>query len=134
MPVDFDAKLTELAAEILRDAVKLYDQGAEPTPVAEAWNTGMLSGLNATGSFAVPTGSFMALTQSEGETKLASSETLHEAELHVKNLLAENYAATTAMVTGARTALDAIARDLIDHETISGDRVRDTISVARQAA
>jgi hypothetical protein len=64
MPVDFDAKLTELAAEILRDAVKLYDQGAEPTPVAEAWNTGMLSGLNATGSFAVPTGSFMALTQS----------------------------------------------------------------------
>jgi len=64
MPVDFDAKLTELAAEILRDAVKLYDQGAEPTPVLEAWSTGMLGRLDATGSFTAHTSSFLAVTAS----------------------------------------------------------------------
>jgi hypothetical protein len=64
MPVDSDAKLTERAAEILRDAVKRYDQGVEPTPVLEAWTTGMLSGLNPSGSFPAVTSSFTALTQS----------------------------------------------------------------------
>jgi cell division protease FtsH len=67
---------------------------------------------------------FMALTRSEGEAELASPQTLHDAEHHVKTLLAENYAATTAMVAGARGALDAIAQELIERETISGDRVR----------
>jgi hypothetical protein len=64
MPVDLDAKLTERAAEILRDAVKLYDQGPEPIPVLEAWNTGMLTGLDATGSFLATTSTLPALTQS----------------------------------------------------------------------
>ncbi len=77
---------------------------------------------------------FMALTQSEGEAKLASPQTLHEAEHHVKTILAENYAATTEIVTGARAALDAIAHDLIERETISGDHVRQTIISIQQAA
>lgn len=64
MPADFDAKLTERAAEILRDSVKLYDQGAEPTPALEAWQTGMLSGLDATGPFPITTSSLLSLTQS----------------------------------------------------------------------
>jgi len=71
---------------------------------------------------------FMALTRSEGEAELASPQTLHDAEHHVKTLLAENYAATTAMVADARAALNAIAEDLIEHETISGDRARQMIA------
>jgi len=71
---------------------------------------------------------FMALTRSEGEAELASPQTLHEAEHHVKTLLAENYAATTAMVADARGTLDAIAQELIERETISGDRVRQMIA------
>jgi cell division protease FtsH len=77
---------------------------------------------------------FMALTQSEGEAKLASSQTLHDAEHHVKTILGENYRATTQMISSARAALDAIARDLIEHETISGDHVRQTIAAVAQAA
>jgi hypothetical protein len=64
MSVDFDAKLTELAAEILRDAVQVYDQGAGLNPVLAAWNAGTLGGLDATGSFSAITGSFPALTGS----------------------------------------------------------------------
>src|ERR1700722_14457033 len=67
MSVDFDVKLTDMAAEILRDAVQFYDQGPELSPVLAAWNTGMLSGVDATGSssaattsLAAPTGSFRA--------------------------------------------------------------------------
>lgn len=71
---------------------------------------------------------FMALTQSEGESKLASSQTLHEAEHHVKTLLAENYATTKEILAAARPALDAITRDLIENETISGDHVRQLIA------
>jgi len=71
---------------------------------------------------------FMALTRSEGEAELASPQTLHDAEQHVRTLLAENYAARTALVAGARAALKAIARDLMERETISGDRVRQTIA------
>jgi cell division protease FtsH len=71
---------------------------------------------------------FMALTRAEGETELASPQTLHEAEHHVKTLLADNYAATTAIISGARVALDAIARDLLEHETISGDHVRQLVA------
>ena len=77
---------------------------------------------------------FMALTQSEGESKLASSQTLHEAEHHVKTLLADHYAATTVLIAAARPALDEIARDLIEHETITGDHVRATIASLREAA
>jgi cell division protease FtsH len=71
---------------------------------------------------------FMAVTRSEGEAQLASPQTLHDAEHHVKTLLAENYAATTQIVREARSALDAIARDLIELETISGDHVRRVVA------
>ena len=77
---------------------------------------------------------FMALTRSDGEAELASPQTLHEAEHHVKTLLAENYAATTEIVTSARAALDAIAQDLIEHETVSGDHVRQVIAAMLKAA
>ena len=73
---------------------------------------------------------FMALSRAEGETEFASPQTLHEAEHHVKTLLAENYAATTAIVSGARAALDAIAHDLIERETITGNHVRQVIAAA----
>ena len=77
---------------------------------------------------------FMALTRSEGEAELASPQTLHDAEHHVKTLLAENYAATTQIVAEARAALDAIAQDLIERETISGDDIRQTIGSILKAA
>jgi len=77
---------------------------------------------------------FMALTKHEGEAELASPQTLHEAERHVKSLLADNYAATTVIVSGARAALDAIAHDLIERETISGDHVRQIVAAAVKAA
>ena len=77
---------------------------------------------------------FMALTQSEGESRLASSQTFHDAEHHVKTILAENYSATMKIVAGARVALDAIAHDLIERETISGDHVRQTVSTILKAA
>jgi hypothetical protein len=63
MAVDFDAKLTGLVAEILRDAVQGFG-----TDEIEAWlsttNTGMLGGANMTGSFPAITGSFAAVTGS----------------------------------------------------------------------
>ncbi len=77
---------------------------------------------------------FMALTKHEGEAELASPQTLHEAERHVKSLLADNYAATTVIVSGARAALDAIAHDLMERETISGDHVRQIVAAAIKAA
>jgi cell division protease FtsH len=67
---------------------------------------------------------FMALSRPEGESALASPQTFHEAERHVKSLLDDNYAATTKVLTQQRAALDAIALDLIARETISGDDVR----------
>ncbi len=67
---------------------------------------------------------FMALTKPEGEAELASPQTLHEAERQVKSLLDENYLATTELVRGARGALNAIAEDLIERETLTGDYVR----------
>jgi cell division protease FtsH len=73
---------------------------------------------------------FMAVTRSEGEAQLASPQTLHDAEHHVKTLLAENYVATTQIVREARSALDAIARDLIELETISGDHVRQVVAIS----
>ena len=46
----------------------------------------------------------------------------------------ENYAATTEIVVNARAALDAIAHDLIEHETISGDHVLQVIAAMVKAA
>ncbi|HEX2100756.1 MAG TPA: ATP-dependent zinc metalloprotease FtsH, partial [Candidatus Synoicihabitans sp.] len=67
---------------------------------------------------------FMALSRSDGQEALASSQTLHQAEAHVKALLDDNYAATTRALAEQRAVLDAIAEDLIARETISGDDVR----------
>jgi cell division protease FtsH len=77
---------------------------------------------------------FMALTKHDAEVELASPQTLHDAECHVKSLLAENYAATTEIVSGAREALETIANDLIERETISGDHVRGIVAAALKAA
>ena len=77
---------------------------------------------------------FMALSRAEGEESIASPQTFHEAERHVKSLLDDNYAATTAALTQHRAALDAIAHDLITHETISGEEVRRIVAEHRRAA
>jgi cell division protease FtsH len=77
---------------------------------------------------------FMAISRPEGEERLASPQTFHEAEQHVKRLLDDNYAATTAALRDNRAALDAIAADLIARETISGDDVRRTVAELRRAA
>src|ERR1700745_1996678 len=74
MAVDFDAKLTRLAAEIWRDAVQDYDRGSlERGPVA-AWQTSMFpGGREVTGSFPAITGSFPAIRYalgSDGEVSL----------------------------------------------------------------
>jgi len=63
MAGDFDAKLTGLAAEILRDAVEVFDQDDVRRWLVSA-NVGMLGGLGVTGSFPAITGSFPAITGS----------------------------------------------------------------------
>ncbi|MDO8540632.1 MAG: ATP-dependent zinc metalloprotease FtsH [Opitutaceae bacterium] len=77
---------------------------------------------------------FMALSRSDGEETIASPQTFHEAERHVKALLDSNYEATTAALAKHRAALDAIAKDLIARETISGDEVRNIVAETRAAA
>jgi hypothetical protein len=70
MAGDFDAKLTALAAETLRDAVQVYDPNESErllvgfNPVPSVWNTGTFSALDATGSFAAITGALPVLTGS----------------------------------------------------------------------
>lgn len=66
MSIDFDAELTQLAAELLRDAVHAYDPVAALGSVLAARNMTMLGGFDATGTFSFPalTGSFPALTGS----------------------------------------------------------------------
>ncbi len=77
---------------------------------------------------------FMALSRSEGEESIASPQTLHEAERHVKALLDDNYAATTDALTQHRATLAAIAHDLMVYETISGEHVRKIIADHHKAA
>jgi cell division protease FtsH len=77
---------------------------------------------------------FMALSRSEGEEAIASQQTFHEAEQHVRSLLDDNYAAATAALKESREALDAVAEDLIARETISGDDVRKIVTRFRDAA
>ena len=67
---------------------------------------------------------FIALSRSEGEEAIASPQTFHEAERHVRELLDRNYVTTTQALTESRRALDAVAGELIARETISGDDVR----------
>ena len=77
---------------------------------------------------------FMALTRSDGSEAIASQQTFHEAERHVRELLDGNYALTTAELTKNRACLDAIAAALIARETISGNEVRHLVSEFRTAA
>lgn len=67
---------------------------------------------------------FMALSRSDGEEAIASPQTYHEAEAHVRTLLDGNYAASTRILIESRPALDQIAEELMARETISGDDVR----------
>jgi hypothetical protein len=64
MAEDFDRKLTNLAAEIWRDAVRVYDPVAGLHPVLAAMSAGLPGGLDATGSFPAATGAFAAVTGS----------------------------------------------------------------------
>ena len=77
---------------------------------------------------------FMALSSPNGEQTLASPQTFHQAETHVKALLDGNYAATTEALREQRAALDAIAEALIERETITGDEVRAMVAQQRAAA
>ena len=77
---------------------------------------------------------FMALSSPNGEQTLASPQTFHLAETHVKALLDGNYAATTEALREQRAALDAIAEALIERETITGDEVRAMVAQQRAAA
>lgn len=77
---------------------------------------------------------FMALSRPDNEEALASPQTFHEAERHVRDLLDQNYAATRHALTEHRVELDAIATDLIARETILGDDVRRIVAGRRQAA
>jgi hypothetical protein len=69
MAADYDSELSQLAAEILREAVQVYDP-SDPgqwlaNPVLAAWSTNMFGGgLAPTASFAAVTGSFAAATGS----------------------------------------------------------------------
>ncbi len=67
MAVDFDAKLTSLAAEILRDAVQDYDRGDMGLGPVAAWNTSTFpGGREVTGSFPAITGAFPAIKDPAG--------------------------------------------------------------------
>ncbi len=67
---------------------------------------------------------FLAISRPQGGEPLASQQTFHEAESHVKALLDRLYRATTESLKARREALDAIATALIEQETVSGDAVR----------
>src|SRR5213078_4239354 len=77
---------------------------------------------------------FMALTRAEDGEPIASSQTFHEGERHLKALLDDNYNATTQALTENRASLDAIADELIARETISGDDVRRLIANTQRPA
>jgi len=85
MSIDVDARLTQLAAELLRDAVHAYDPLAALGPVLAARNMTMLGGFDATGSFAFPalTGSFTALT---GSFSVAGRNTAEEPPVTLKRV------------------------------------------------
>jgi hypothetical protein len=66
--VEFDSKLTDLAADMLRDAVQVYDPSERWLsgigPALMALNTGTPGGIDATGAFSAVTGSMPAITGS----------------------------------------------------------------------
>jgi hypothetical protein len=77
--VDFDTKLTNLAAEILRDSAQVYNDShidewlSGRNPVLAGWNSGMFGGLEMTTSFQAVTSSFQALT---GSFRAVGQETI----------------------------------------------------------
>jgi cell division protease FtsH len=71
---------------------------------------------------------FMALSRTDDGERLASPQTFHEAERHLRALLDDNYEATTKALRENRAALDAIAADLMARETVSGDDVREIVA------
>jgi len=73
---------------------------------------------------------FLALAKPDAAEPLASAQTVYEAEQHVKALLAEQYAHTTAQLRTNRRALDRIADALLEKETISGEAVRAIVAEA----
>jgi cell division protease FtsH len=77
---------------------------------------------------------FMALSRAEDGQPIASPQTFHEGERHLKALLDGNYAATTEALIQNRAALDAIAEALIERETISGDDVREIVAARKRLA
>jgi hypothetical protein len=65
MAVDFDTKLSGLAAEILRDAVQVLDRGDIGANLLATWQIGTFNGKgDITGTFSAATGSFPAATGS----------------------------------------------------------------------
>ena len=65
MSANYDAELSQLTAEILREAVQVFDP-SDPgqlltNPVLAAWSTNMFGGL-------APTASFMAVTKIKRST------------------------------------------------------------------
>src|SRR3984957_19798914 len=74
MSVDFDVKLTGLAAEVLRTAVQGYDPVSALGPVLAARDFTMLGGFDATGSFPALTGSLSVLTGSFVAASLDAAE------------------------------------------------------------
>src|ERR1700744_4870094 len=65
MSVDFDTKLSGLAAEILRDAVRAFDRDDIGANLLAASQMSMFGGRgDLTGSFSAVTGSFQAATGS----------------------------------------------------------------------
>ena len=85
MSIDFDANLTQLAAELLRDAVHAYDPIAVLGPVLAARNMTMLSGFDNTASLSFPalTASFPALT---GSFSVAGRDTAEEPPVTLKRV------------------------------------------------
>ena len=68
MSANYDAELSQLTAEILREAVQVFDP-SDPgqlltNPVLAGWSTNMFGGLAPTASFMAVTGSFAAVTGS----------------------------------------------------------------------
>src|ERR1700746_1586475 len=74
MSVDFDARLTGLAAGGLRHAIAGYDLVSAVGPLLAAPDITMLGGFDATGSFPALTGSLCVLTGSSAAVGTDAAE------------------------------------------------------------
>lgn len=129
MGIDFDTELTDLAAEILRDAAQVYNMSDVDTwvfshnPVLTAWNSGMFSGLEMTSSFHAVTGSFQAVGQ---HTASASEATLKQLFRLPRKLPGVRLPSDEQLVAIARSApimmyLEALAEWLGPHGRLVTD-------------